>query len=182
MNKIIKIYILLFAFILSCKAQDRTFIFGKNKANHQSSTIADVDLQTDNSYWIKFKKKGKFGLENLESNLNPFYINLNNSIIKFKYPYRLIVENYQGRNDLLISLKKKNNNEYQLDILQYTKHTTIDKIYFKKLDKNKFEIVKIENIQPGVKSYICEYPKSLYLNKKIINLIQDSINSNCSYR
>ncbi|WP_291115554.1 hypothetical protein [Empedobacter sp. UBA7248] len=180
MKRIIRIcFLFLSVFIFSsCKAQQDFFVFGNEKSTHQSSKIADIVLETNNLYLIKFKKSGEFRLDNIENNVDQFEIILDNSIIMFKYPYKLIVRNYQGRNAFKINLEKKSKNEYQLILLQYTKHTTIDKFYLKRVN-NKFVIYKIENIQPGEKYYICEYPKLIYQDKKTINLSQESINLNC---
>lgn len=162
---------------MSCSTHNKNNLSEHTKVNKklESSSVANVFLNKDDSHSIKFKKEGEIKIHLQENNKDHFIIYLDNSIINFKYPYKFIIANYQNRNDLVITLNKINNTEFYIEILQNTKKTVYDKIYFHKANLGKYEIYKMELIEPYIDDLIiCEYPTWIY-HLDIVNLYYDEL-------
>ncbi|MCX8745000.1 hypothetical protein J3U68_06180 [Snodgrassella sp. B3882] len=137
-------------------------------------------------YTLSFKKKGDmYGYYsfNMETILTHFKITLDNSRIRFKEKYQFIIGNYAGKDDLQFTLRKIDSQNLILEIIQFTRHSTTDKIYFSKNNENEYEIIKMEQLQPGNDNVqICPY-SHLRIQHSKVNLISESIkNPDCYYK
>ena len=174
-------FIFLIFLIFSCKGQTNDKNIELNKISNKKDTIAEnpqvanVKIGHDDEYIIRINKLGEISVGNPERNIDNFTIILDMSIIKIKNPYKIFLKNYADKNEFLVTMKKLRKDEYLIEILQYTKHLTIDKFYFKSKNKD-FKIIKIENVQTkGDELYICQYPALVFQKDDIIDLTNDSL-------
>ena len=146
----------------------------------------NVETSGLGEYTLYFKKKGdmygnySFKMDTILTN---FKITLDTTRIKFKEKYHFIIGNYAGKDDLQFTLKKIDSQNLILEIIQFTRHSTTDKIYFSKNKENKYEIIKMEQLQPGNDNVqICPY-NNLRIQHSNVNLFSETIkNPDCYYK
>ncbi|WP_295841901.1 hypothetical protein [uncultured Apibacter sp.] len=168
-NKVV-FFTLIILLIFSCQTQVKNAISSQKIKKEKETYIVK-----NNIFYIHFDNVGKIH-EKLasEQQYDHFIIQIEEGNIKFKENYKLLINNYGDRNDLIFTLTKVSKKEYTLEVIQETRHLTIDKFIFKKDKDNLLELISMEQIQPGNTIQICKYSMSRKKGNEI-NLIVDSI-------
>jgi hypothetical protein len=174
-NKVV-FFILITLFVFSCQIQ-----INKTVSDQKTKKEKGISIVKNNTFRIRFDNIGTIHEELTSEKLyNHFIIQLEEGNIKFKESYIFLINNYGDRNDLTFTLTKVSKKEYTLEIIQETRHLTIDRLTFKKNKNNLLELIYMEQIQPGNTIQICQY-NMLRKNGNKINLIIDSINDSKCY-
>ncbi|OCL18910.1 hypothetical protein A9G07_11785 [Gilliamella sp. wkB72] len=163
-------FILIMILTFSCQGQVKN-VYSKQKIQDES----EADIIKNNIFHIQFDNAGELH-KNLVSDQphDHFIIQIEQGNIKFKENYKLLISNYGDRNDLTFTLTKVSKKEYTLEIIQETRHLTVDKFIFEKDKNNLLELISMEQIQSGNTIQICKYSMSRKKGNEI-NLIINSI-------
>ncbi|MFL9485424.1 hypothetical protein ACI6Q2_21760 [Chitinophagaceae bacterium LWZ2-11] len=101
----------------------------------------------------------------------PFKITFSTDAIKLKKKYyHFYIDNYACELTVLYIFKKVRINKYALNIIQMTRHTSIDEVVFSKTPNGLFDISNIKQIQPSSTGDKVLFYKKNVTKDSIINL------------